>query len=353
MDAVRNRERIDRRGGGRGDSWRGSRGDRGDRGFDRGGRDGGRDFDHRGHRRSRSPPPRRRDSRDRGFRGLPASREADTYVPDNRGGCRRDEPRRRSPSATSPARPPMSRSPTPRRRRLATESQSPPRQRRRSVSRSPSPDRTRRHYWGRGGRAGRGRSSDRNIRRRSYTPSNVSRSLSPKPRKRRRSLTRSPILSPPPRQRRRGHRNSSSRSRSRSSKASSQRLSSDEMDIIRAGNDRKGREHDERRLTRSNSGDRSITPPRRRRRSPSRSRSRSPGGRDQKRRRSIERYAPERRRRNTSSVSSPTDTRYKRADVSEDDDIRRSPIRDAGSKSPVRDRDLRRATELEEVGSDS
>ncbi|TVY14907.1 PWI domain-containing protein [Lachnellula arida] len=66
----------------------------------------------------------------------------------------------------------------------------------------------------------------------------------------------------------------------------------------------------DRRLTRSRS--RSVTPPRRRRRSPSRSRSR--GGRDRKRRRSLERYEPAKRRRNTSSVSSPVDTKNRSAD---------------------------------------
>ncbi|TVY38739.1 PWI domain-containing protein [Lachnellula occidentalis] len=56
---------------------------------------------------------------------------------------------------------------------------------------------------------------------------------------------------------------------------------------------------------------RSVTPPRRRRR-PSKSRSR--GGRDRKRRRSLERYEPAKRRRDTSSVSSPVDTKNRSAD---------------------------------------
>ncbi|TVY23270.1 PWI domain-containing protein [Lachnellula hyalina] len=57
---------------------------------------------------------------------------------------------------------------------------------------------------------------------------------------------------------------------------------------------------------------RNVTPPRRRRRSPSRSRSR--GGRDRKRRRSLERYEPSKRRRSSSSVSSPVDTKNRSAD---------------------------------------
>ncbi len=80
-------------------------------------------------------------------------------------------------------------------------------------------------------------------------------------------------------------------------------------------------DRDERRLTRSNS--RSKTPPRRRYRSASRSRSRAE--RYRKRRRSLQRYEPaSKRRRNSSSVSSPVNTRNAKAD-SEDETDRRSP----------------------------
>ncbi|TVY43804.1 PWI domain-containing protein [Lachnellula cervina] len=338
---VRNRERAERgdrgRGGfgrGGGDNWRGGRGGRGDdrnRDFGRGnerefGRGNGRNYDRRGPRHSRSPPRRRPDSRERGS----YRRDADTYVPSGRGGPRRDE-RRRLPTSESPAplansRSP-SRSPTPRnRRRSLSRSRSPAPRRRRSLSRSPD----RRSYRGRGGR-GRGRSPDRGARRRSPSPSDSSRTPPPK---RRRATSDSISPSPPPRRSRnrsesiskspprRSRRYSTSRSRSPSTSRtrSASRIpirkvsrSEDNMeksptpvdDIETRTTTRK-----DRRLTRSRS--RSVTPPRRRRRSPSRSRSR--GGRDRKRRRSLERYEPAKRRRNTSSVSSPVDTKNRSAD---------------------------------------
>ena len=74
-------------------------------------------------------------------------------------------------------------------------------------------------------------------------------------------------------------------------------------------------------------------------------------GRDRKRRRSIQRYTPAMRRRNTSSESSPIETRDRRADSSEDDAHRRSPARNSDSRSPVRDRDMTRSADPE-VGSD-
>jgi serine/arginine repetitive matrix protein 1 len=99
---------------------------------------------------------------------------------------------------------------------------------------------------------------------------------------------------------------------------------------------RRSHERDERRLTRSHS--RSSTPPRRRR-----SRSPSNGGRERKRRRSMQRYEPaNKRRRNTSSVSSPIETRNKKADT-EDDSDRGSPRQEIEEN--------KRAEESNEVGS--
>ncbi|KAF4616209.1 hypothetical protein G7Y89_g15196 [Cudoniella acicularis] len=372
LDTIRTRERGERgRGGGamggRGDSWRGGRGGRGDdrnRDYDRG---PPRDFDRRGPRFSRSPPRRRNDSRDRGsFRGPPL-READTYVPRGRGGPRRDgrrNDRRRSSLSNSPApgRSPSrsrsrsrTRSPPRRRYRSSSRSRSPPPRRRRSRSRSPD---RRDSYRGRGAR-GRGRSPDRGTRRRRSTTPSDSSSRSPRPIKRRRVTSTSISSSPPPR-RTRIRRNSSSRSRSRSrirarsvstsrsiSPTPARKLSrtpsrttsrsrepteprktsptpdDDAENRIRA---RRGRE--ERRLTRSYS--RSITPPRRRRRSRSRTASRN--RRERKRRRSLRRYEANKRRRNTSSVSSPVDTRNKRADTEVASD-RGSPRPETDSKN--------------------
>ena len=100
-------------------------------------------------------------------------------------------------------------------------------------------------------------------------------------------------------------------------------------------------ERDDRRLTRSNS--RSQTPPRRRYRSPLRSSSR--GGRDRKRRRSMQRYDPgSKRKRDTSSVSSPINTRNTKADT-EDESDRRSPRREIEAS--------KRAEPNNEVGSAS
>lgn len=123
-----------------------------------------------------------------------------------------------------------------------------------------------------------------------------------------------------------------SRSRERAAIVSA---AEDDADVPGA---RRRYDHDERRLTRSNS--RSITPPRRRR-----SRSPSSGAKERKRRRSIERYEPaNKRRRNTSSVSSPVETRTKKAD-SEDESDRGPPNRE--------DKLSKRVEEPNEVGSAS
>ncbi|TAQ86529.1 hypothetical protein B7494_g5155 [Chlorociboria aeruginascens] len=98
-----------------------------------------------------------------------------------------------------------------------------------------------------------------------------------------------------------------------------------DVDAAKSRTARKGRDRDERRLTRSHS--RSTTPPRHRR---SRDRSTSLG-KDRKRRHSVQRYElANKRRRNASSVSPPVDTRKKRAD-SEEERYRNS----AGRESEV------------------
>ncbi|KAI9878258.1 MAG: hypothetical protein M1830_001437 [Pleopsidium flavum] len=131
------------------------RGERG-RGRGRGGR-GGRDFDRRPPRDSRSPPPRRRGSPDRSdYRGPPPRREVDTYIPGGRGGRRLEERRRRSPSPPTSVSRSRSRSASPYRRRPRNDDEPRPNRRRNapSVSRSPSPRR-------RGSREGRRRTPDR------------------------------------------------------------------------------------------------------------------------------------------------------------------------------------------------
>ncbi|CAP85981.1 Serine/arginine repetitive matrix protein [Penicillium chrysogenum] len=245
LDDVRRRERSDR--------------GRGGRGGDRGGRGGrGRDFNRR------YSPPRDRDrSRDR-FREPASRRDFDSYVP---AGNRRGRRSSRSPRGTrSPSRSPNPSSP-PRRNR-----DEPRHRRRERRSRSPSnpvsPERR-----SRGG--ARRRSSpdygDR-VKQRPISRSRSPRSRSPRGYRRRQSSV--------PR--------SVSRSRSRRSSARYAR-------------------RDSRRLSRSRSRSTGRTGTRdrgenRRRRSPSggRSRSRSPSAKkdtDGKRRRSIERYNPDEKRR--------------------------------------------------------
>ncbi|KFZ01764.1 hypothetical protein V500_00630 [Pseudogymnoascus sp. VKM F-4518 (FW-2643)] len=347
MDSIRNRERDERGRGGygmRNDNWR--RG-RGDRDFGRGG-----DNNRGGHRRSRSPGQ---------WRAPP--RDTDSYVPRG-GGRRRDDNRRRSPSPALEKRPASaspSRSPPRRRRHSTSPSVSPPRRRNRSISRSPSPNRRGDSYRGRGGR-GRRHSPDRR-RRRSYSSSD-SRSPSPAPRKRRRSPSLSKSRSPPPKSRRRRRDSSTSRSPSRSRNRSVSRSPirgkspmrrqasiTPARDLIRPKptSSRKGRDHDEHRLTRSHSRDeRSLTPPRRQRQNTNRSRSRSISRsrsrarsprRERKRRGSIERYAP--RRHHTSSISPPNTKRIKRADI-EEDERRRSPSPVESPRGRTRTRSISR-----------
>ena len=78
------------------------------------------------------------------------------------------------------------------------------------------------------------------------------------------------------------------------------------------------------------------------------SRSKSPGRqRDRKRHRSIQRYAPAaRRRRNTSSISSPVDKRRKMADLSGDEKSRRASFENQPAVASG-------TGHCEEVGSDS
>ncbi|MCJ1234419.1 hypothetical protein MMC14_002380 [Varicellaria rhodocarpa] len=144
------------------------RGERG-RGRGRGGR-GGPDFDRRPPRDSRSPPSRRRGSRDKNdYRDPPPRREVDTYIPGGRGGRYSDDRRRRSPSA--PHHRPPSRSLTPPRRRRREESNEPKGRRRYPPNKSPTPVK-------RVSERGRGRRTpDRgDDRARSFTPSETSRS---------------------------------------------------------------------------------------------------------------------------------------------------------------------------------
>ena len=109
---------------------------------------------------------------------------------------------------------------------------------------------------------------------------------------------------------------SRSRERTRSVRGRTDRLPA------RAGD--KGR--DERRLTRSIS--RSISPRR------DRSRSDSRDGTSRKRRHSMQRYEPSKRRRNSSSVSPPVETKNTKADIEIETD-RRLPTREETSKRDV------------------
>ncbi|KAG0154325.1 hypothetical protein PDIDSM_1705 [Penicillium digitatum] len=268
LDEVRHRERPDRGRGGRG-------GDRGDRGG-RGGR--GRDFNRR------SSPLRDQDrSRDR-FREPPSRRDFDSYVPP---GNRRGRRPSRSPHGTrSPSRSPKPSS-------LSRRNRDEPRHRRRerrprSPSNSVSPER-----HNRGG--ARRRSSPDYGDRVKARP--ISRSRSPRSRstrgdrRRKSSVSRSRSASSSPRRTRRQADSPKSVSPSRSRRSSGRYA-----------------RRDSRRLSRSRSRSRSRSPDRtgtrdrgenRRRRSPSggRSRSRSPKKGDGKRRRSLERYNPDEKRR--------------------------------------------------------
>ncbi|KAK5172236.1 uncharacterized protein LTR77_003874 [Saxophila tyrrhenica] len=143
--------------------------ERSERGRGRGGR-GGRDFDRRAPRDSRSPPPRRRHDDDDYRR--PPPRATDSYIPSN--------PRRRgSPS--------YSRSPSPprRRRRDPSRSRSPPRRSRNtSTERSRSRDRGSDRRRKRSSALRRRSPSPRRHRRRS--PSSSDRSRSPPAKRNRR-----------------------------------------------------------------------------------------------------------------------------------------------------------------------
>ncbi|KAM0799303.1 hypothetical protein BDR22DRAFT_822607 [Usnea florida] len=308
IESIRQRERGDRGGRGRGRSDRGSY----------------RDFDRRPLRDSRSPPPRRRSPP--GFRGPPPPRETDTYIPPGRAGRRSEDRRRRSPSSRRSPSYSRSRSRTPPRRRH--EDYNPPRPRRRySPNRSRTPPR--RDYGRDRDLKVRGRGDERI---RSYTPSDTSRSRSPRKIRRRHSptpSTRSPT--PPPRAKYYGRRRPSSTSLSSRSTSRDRRpagrsrkspsYNSDDRRSSTRADYRKGpRNHHDRRRSRSRSRSRSrerLSPvPATLNKSPTSPRQRGP-----KRRRSLQRYAPAgRRRRNTSSVSSPVDKRRKTADSSADED---------------------------------
>ncbi|KAJ9493114.1 hypothetical protein VN97_g120 [Penicillium thymicola] len=302
LDDVRRRERTDR-GPDRGRGGRG--GDRGDRGG-RGGR--GRDFNNR-----RSSPPRDQDrTRDRFREPLPR-RDFDSYVPP---GNRRGRRPSMSPHGTrSPSRSPKPSSPSrgnrdePRHRRRERRPRSP----RNSVS----PERR-----NRGG--ARRRSSpdygDR-VKARPISRSRSPRSRSPRGDRRRSSVSRSRSVSSPPRNTRRQSDSAKPVSPSRSRRSSGRYARRDSGRLSRS-----------RSRSRSRSPDRTGTRDRgenRRRRSPSggRSRSRSPKkDTDGKRRRSLERYKPDEKRRkmadeNDDSTRPPlkTDDPSKADDTKADD----------------------------------
>ncbi|CAL8575402.1 hypothetical protein XPA_001329 [Xanthoria parietina] len=316
IDHIRQRERAER-GRGRG---------RGDRGY--------HDYDRRPPRHSRSPPPRRqRSTPPNDYRGPPPRDYVDTYIPGNRD-LRRRDPRPRSPPVRRPARRSISRSRTPPSRRYRDDDPR-PRRRRHSSSRSRTPvrqsdgrDRRQRIYNRRGDRA------------RSYTPSDTSRSRSPRRPRRRRSPSISSRSPSPPRKslyRKHGRSAPSSPSVSRSRSPAVERdrrrtsrsrrspsFTSDEVDDTRA-DARKGQSHhDGRRRSRSRNRSQHLTS-----QAPAKASGRGPSlprQRERKRRRSIQRYAPAaRRRRNTSSVSSPVEKRRKTADSSEEEANRPPP----------------------------
>ncbi|KAL8734774.1 MAG: hypothetical protein Q9181_003059 [Wetmoreana brouardii] len=315
IDGIRQRERAERgRGRGRGGVAH-------------------HDYERRAPRDSRSPPPRRRQSPYRAdYRGPPPRDYIDTYIPGDRNG-RYHERRRRSPSLTRRlSRRSLSRSRTPPRRHRDEDPR--PRHRRYSPSRSPTTPRRDDRRDRRQRAPGR-----RGDRARSYTPSDTSRSQSPRrPRRRRSPSISTRSATPPPRTRHRKHRHdalsspSMSRSRSRSigdrkhtgRSRKSPSYTSDEAVDARADG-RKGRSHRDRRRRsrdRNRSGQSDRKPAGK---APSRSPSAS-RQRERKRHRSIERYAPAaRRRRNTSSVSSPVGKRHKTADSSAEEANRQPP----------------------------
>ncbi|KAI4280872.1 MAG: hypothetical protein L6R38_004092 [Xanthoria sp. 2 TBL-2021] len=315
IDNIRQRERAER-GRGRG---------RGDRGY--------HDYDRRPPRHSRSPPPRRqRSPHPTDYRGPPPRDYVDTYIPGNRDARRRD-PRPRSPPVRRPSRRSASRSRTPPSRRYRDDDPR-PRRRRHSNNRSLTPvrqidgrDRGQRTHNRRGDRA------------RSFTPSDTSRSRSPRRPPRRRSPSTSSRSPSPRRSYHRKHGRTApsspsvSRSRSPSVERDRRRISrsrrspsytSDEVGNTRA-DARKGQSHNDG-LRRSRSRNRSQHSTSK---APAKASGRGPSltrQRDRKRRRSIERYAPAaRRRRNTSSVSSPVEKRHKTADSSEEETNRPPP----------------------------
>jgi serine/arginine repetitive matrix protein 1 len=294
----------------------------------------------------------------------------DTYIPNGPPRRRSGERRRWSPSFRRSASRSLSRSRSPPRYRPGEDEIS-SRRRRYTPSRSPTP--VRRGVGSGRGRMNLGRGDDR---ARSFTPSETSRSRSPRRTRRQRSpsiLSRSPT---PPNRARRDRRRQPSlspRARSRSLDRDrrrpfrSRRSPSHHMDHeggdIRANYLKGSRYRNERRRSRS----RSRTPNEARgaRLPPvTLSQSRSPDKRrDRKRHRSIQRYAPVgRRRRNTSSVSSPVEKRRKTADSSGDEGNRQPPEPTAGSKPKDIREDVRKdgpraipnvSEKSEEVGSDS
>ncbi|KAJ5192785.1 hypothetical protein N7449_008927 [Penicillium cf. viridicatum] len=298
LDDVRRRERTDR-GPDRGRGGRG--GDRGDRGG-RGGR--GRDFNNR-----RSSPPRDQDrSRDRFREPLPR-RDFDSYVPPgNRRGRR---PSKSSHGSRSPSRSPKPSSPS---RRSRDELRHRRRERRpRSTSNSVSPERR-----NRGG--ARRRSSpdygDR-VKARPISRSRSPRSRSPRgDRRRRSSVSRSRSVSSPPRNTRRQADSPKSVSPSRSRRSSGRYARRDSRRLSRSRSrspDRTGtRDRGENRRRRSPSGGRSRS------RSHSRSHKKDIDG---KRRRSLERYNPdEKRRKMADENDNPTRPPLEADDPSKADD---------------------------------
>lgn len=265
-------------------------------------------------------------------------REMDTYIPNGPPRRRSAERRRWSPPFRRSLSRSLSRSRSPPRLR-ARDNELVSNRRRYSSSRSPSP--VRRGVGRDRGRRNLGRGDDRV---RSFTPSETSRSRSPRRIRRRRSpsiLSRSPTPPPRSRRNRRPHSPLSPRARSRSldrdrrrsfrpRRSPSQRRDHEGGDIradYRKGTKSRDERHHSRSLSRSPNETRGGRPP-----PVTMSRSRSPDRRkDRKRHRSIQRYAPAgRRRRNTSSVSSPVEKRRKTADSSGDEGNRQRPEPIAG-----------------------
>ncbi|KAL6919926.1 hypothetical protein ACHAP8_006504 [Fusarium lateritium] len=266
---MKDRDRRDRVAT-RGDTWQGRRGDRD---FDNRGRGGGL---RRGGRRSRSPGPRFRDSRD--------SRDSygrDSYVPrGRRGGGRADQGRRKSPVRSRSA---SASSQSSSRSRSASRDSDQSNRRSKATSPGGRGDRRKRSRSPRGD-SYRGRANRRHDRGRPNRPSRSvsSERDSPVAKRRRYSSSRSRSVS----RRRRSSRSVSSRSDSRSRSRS--------------------RSH-----SRSRSRSSSVSPDRKSKRGPRHER----GGQRSSRRRE----SPEGRRRNSSSASSRSRIRDKSADVSEDE----------------------------------